>query len=432
VMVVISGFIPVITMLLALKITKHKPAVVLAGIISVFSVFYQPYISNTDSFTLYMVLGGLFLLAMLKVLKEDSRWYHYLLTGLLTGFLHFCRADGLLVFLFVLVVVIIRTFFKNRPGSFHREIVWNVLLLFLGYLSVMAVWYIRNLVEFHSLMPPGNSLLLWSTKYNDIFKAYTEQLTFERFIAQGLIQILTARLSALWVNVKSILAVNGSLFLGPLIIIGMWTHRDNILTKLTTGLIALNLITMSFLFPYAGFRGGFFHSNTLTQSALWAFAPIGLIVALEFAGRVRKWNFQQSWRIFSSASVVGIFILSTFMVFQRIVPGGATETTWNGRLAGFTQVNQLIIDKTHDKNSAIMVNDPPGYHLASGRSTLVVPTDSMDAVFQMAKKFNVRFLILNQDNITINNDLEHNDYSADKLRKIIDSGENIVYEFIQE
>ncbi len=429
--IVISGFIPVITVIIATKFTNSKAGILLAGIISIFPVYYQPYISNTDSFTIYMLLGGLLLLLFIKVFQGTEKWFHFFLLGLITGLIHLCRADGLLVFLFACGAIIFRMIKKRRT----LQSKWNLLLplffLLIGYLFVMGSWYVRNLSEFQTFMPPGNTLLLFSTSYNDIFKVFTDQLTPDRFLSQGVGTIVLIRGKAFWENIKSILAVNGSLFLSPLIIIGIWKTRNMVLTKLTAGFIFLNLMTMSILFPFAGYRGGFFHTNSLTQTALWALVPVGLEVALDYGSRVRKWNYQQSWRVFSIAITAGLFLLSAFMVLQRITPGGDPEFSWNGRLAGFQMEDSVISEKTGDVTSNIMVNDPPGYHLATGRNAVVVPTDNLEAVFQVAEQFAVRFMILDKNNVEINHELAGSYAFGHQIILLVDLGDIRIYEFLE-
>jgi hypothetical protein len=43
------------------------------------------------------------------------------------------------------------------------------------------------------------------------------------------------------------------------------------------------------------------------------------------------------------------------------------------------------------------VNNPPGYYLASGRTALVVPNGSEQTLLGVARRYGVRFLLLEHD-----------------------------------
>ncbi|MDP1329376.1 hypothetical protein Q6280_27710, partial [Klebsiella pneumoniae] len=85
------------------------------------------------------------------------------------------------------------------------------------YLAVMGWWLGRNFLTFGSFLPPGGSLTIWLTDYDQTF-AYPARsvLNFTNWWAGGIWVALMARLQALWMNIKTLLGVQGLVFWLPL------------------------------------------------------------------------------------------------------------------------------------------------------------------------------------------------------------------------
>ena len=102
--ILLSALIPVLTYLISYTISKNNKIALFAGGIALFPGFYYPYLSLTDSFSLYMVIGSLILLLILKTDSFDTRFFrtiYPLLLGILSGLMHLARADGLLWIIFM-------------------------------------------------------------------------------------------------------------------------------------------------------------------------------------------------------------------------------------------------------------------------------------------------------------------------------------------
>jgi hypothetical protein len=100
-----------------------------------------------------------------------------------------------------------------------------LLFTLFGYLLVTSPWLIRNLTVFGTPLAPGGSHALWLTRYDQLFAYPASQLTFASWWNSGLTEILKVRLWALGLNLESALAVQGSIFLLPFILIGLWQLR---------------------------------------------------------------------------------------------------------------------------------------------------------------------------------------------------------------
>jgi hypothetical protein len=69
---------------------------------------------------------------------------------------------------------------------------------------------------------------------------------------------------------------------------------------------------------------------------------------------------------------------------------------WNQRDAHYTPVARWL-DQHARAEDIVMVVDPPMFYNVSPRRAIVIPTDSADALFAAARKYNARFLILEFD-----------------------------------
>ena len=87
---------------------------------------------------------------------------------------------------------------------------------------------------------------------------------------------MKARAWSLGLNLATTLAVQGEIFLLPLIGVAIWHMRKDRRVQLVLLAWLLTLGVMTIVFPFAGARGGFFHSGAALQTVWWVLAPLGL------------------------------------------------------------------------------------------------------------------------------------------------------------
>ncbi|HWQ83780.1 MAG TPA: hypothetical protein VN363_04390, partial [Anaerolineales bacterium] len=323
-----AGVAP-LTAALAYRLDPRRTAALLAGLLAVCAGYYLPYLPAPDTFGLVMLLGGGFLF-LCQLLGERSksranqpslespsgespRWQDLAMViglGVIAGFMHLARADGLLWLAAGGLAVLI------LPGSAWPRRLAHLGLLVLGYLVVMAPWMARNQAVFGSFFSAGGLRPLWITTYNELYTYPASLLTPQRWLASGLPALLAVRLKALGVNLQSLLAVQGQIFLLPLMLVGLWQLRRAWAVRLG-GLAWLAILgVMSLVFPHQGWRGGYFHSAAALQPLLWAVVPLGLSTFINWAGAERRWNIPQAQRVFQ----VGLLVLAAG--FSLVVSGG--------------------------------------------------------------------------------------------------------------
>ncbi len=407
--ILIAAAVPPLTAGLSWSLTARKDLSMAAGLLAVFSAFYLPFLPVTDTFGLYMVLGGLFFLLLSRSSYFSEHFSFPILAfllGIIAGLMHLTRADGLLWLLLALV-----TIFLDRPSSSDvhgriRFFLYRFLSTLAGYLLIMGPWFIRNALAFGQPLGPGGAKMLWLTTYDQIFAYPPSQLTFTAWLQSGLASILKVRFWALGVNLERTLAEQGEIFLLPLIVLGLWhLHRDRVVKiGVLAWLLTLGMMTVAF--PFAGARGGFFHSGAALQPLWWTMAPLGLDRVIEWGKRKRGWNPTQAGAIFRPAVVILAALLTVSTVITKVIGAssgneaqGATSASaqgygWNQENAAYSQISQLLRGWGAAQDDVVMVANPPGYYLASGSSTIAVPDGDANTLLEAARRYDASYLIL--------------------------------------
>ncbi|MCD4686727.1 MAG: glycosyltransferase family 39 protein, partial [Anaerolineae bacterium] len=187
----------------------------LAALLVLFSGFFTPFWTTTDTFALYGLVGAGALIAMGRG-RESGAWRWYVLSGALGGLAHLTRADGML---FVIVLVIVAWW---PDADFDRRRVLTVMLAgVLAYLLVMTPWFVRNLSEIGTPLPTGGTDTIWMRDYNELVN-YPAGASASEFWGWGLGNILQSRLEALANNLGTFIAVETWVVLGPFALAGLW------------------------------------------------------------------------------------------------------------------------------------------------------------------------------------------------------------------
>jgi len=398
VFIFLAAGVPVITAVVSYQLSRTRWKADLAGMLAIFSGFYSLYLSNTDNFAIVMLLGAIFtLLAFLPA----QAWNHTLaiLSGLLAGGMHLARADGLLW----LAVALTLTGWKMwrgdaKPRNMNRLLLATFLLL-LSYFAVMAPWYGRNLTEFGSMMPPGNGRSIWFTQYNQLFTYPADKITASAWLEAGWKYHLLARLNALGMNLKNTLAVQGMIFLLPVMLLGAWrTWHQGGVWFIGSWYIAL-LIVMTILFPYAGARGGFLHSGAAFQPWLWSLAAEGVEPIANWLRSKRNWKPEQAAPLIAAGTVVIAALVTVFIFWQSVYGSEGGKMVWRLSWDENILAGEGVKEIGALQDSVVMVNNPPGFYLASGLPAVVIPDGDITTLLAAAHKYKARYLVLQKDHV---------------------------------
>ncbi|MBI4928204.1 MAG: hypothetical protein HY835_10595, partial [Anaerolineae bacterium] len=182
---IVAALIPPLTIWIGMRLHGNSRLALLGGCFALSPAYYFVYLPTTDAFGLMMVLGSLFLITSGEQ-DQPSPWL-VLGSGILSGLLHLSRADGILWFgaggLWLMVTAWRR---REQQARWLVMLALQLVLFTLGYLAVMAPWYVRNLQIFGWFFPPTGSRSLWLTRYEDRFVYPGSMLNLDHFLTGGI------------------------------------------------------------------------------------------------------------------------------------------------------------------------------------------------------------------------------------------------------
>lgn len=397
--ILLAALIPPVSARLSFSLLRDPKKAFLAGLLALFPGFYLPYLANTESFSLYMLLGALFLLAAFPGTRPlPARFF---LLGLLAGLMHLSRADGLIWL--APATVIAAAPLARREGRMSG--LRNVALVWAGYGLLLAPWYLRNLGLYGRLFSPGGAHTLWLTRYDQTFAYPPASVSFEAWLAAGWALHFQARWDALRMNLGNFLAVQAQVFLLPFLLAGLWRLRRAAAVRLAAGMWALTLAVMTLAFPFAGARGGFLHSGAAFQPFFWAIAPLGLEAALDLGVRLRGWQPQRAWRMFAAA-LIGLSVLYTGLVFmQKVVGANPDNPAWRSSWERQAALEAALAELGVPEQAVLMLNNPPGAFAVSGRASIAIPDASAQVMVDVARHYSAAYLLLDENHVPQLDDL---------------------------
>jgi hypothetical protein len=408
--ILLAASLPPVTAALARSFGLNRRQAWTGGLLALFPGFYLPFLTTTDTFGIYMLLGaGLLQLgyqagvvATSSGPRSSQVWKWLFLAGFIAGLMHLARADGILWVPVGLAAAWAAT--GRRPGSeggsaFQRVLprILGLSCLLAGYLVVILPWMGRNLYLGGGLSAPGASRALWITSYDELFIYPAGLLTPARWWASGLEDLVQVRLWALGQNLQTALAVQGEVFLLPLVLAGLWRFREDPRVRLGVFAWLLTFLVMTVIFPFQGARGGFFHSGAGVQILFWALAPAGLASVLSWGARFRRWHSDRAEVVYA-AGLAGLALLVTLITtFSGLGGGEPVHRSWGKSEAAYARLEPYLKEAGAPPGSAVMVNNPPGYFSATGRPALVIPDGNESAALQVARRYQSAYLLLERD-----------------------------------
>jgi hypothetical protein len=322
--------------------------------------------------------------------------------GIVSGLMHLSRTDGLLWLLMAIIAIL----YFRKPGQSLPFILYSLGCVLLGYLVVMGPWFFRNISVFGTVLAPGGIRMLWLTSYDQLFAFPASQLTSASWWHSGLAAILAARLWSLGLNLATTLSVQAEVFLLPLIGLGLWHMRKDKRVQLAILAWLLTLGAMTVAFPFAGARGGFFHSGAALQTIWWVMASVGLERLVQWGGRRRGWKVTQARSVFQIGLVSLAVLLTAVVVWTRVISGNTSFANnpsagqgWGSENAAYSHIDEYLISQGETAGDVVMVANPPGFFLASGNPAIAVPDGDVNTVLAAARRYHALYLVLEEDSV---------------------------------
>ena len=402
---VVGAVLPPLAAALAWSFSARRDLAITSGLLAVFPAFYLPFLPVTDTFGLYTLLGGIFFLLLSRSLSQTTRkaWLiSAFFLGIVSGLMHLSRTDGLLWLLMAIIAIL----YFRKPGQSLPFILYSLGCVLLGYLVVMGPWFFRNISVFGTVLAPGGIRMLWLTSYDQLFAFPASQLTSASWWHSGLAEILEARLWSLGLNLATTLSVQAEVFLLPLIGLGLWHMRKDKRVQLAILAWLLTLGAMTVAFPFAGARGGFFHSGAALQTIWWVMASVGLERLVQWGGRRRGWKVTQARSVFQIGLVSLAVVLTAVVVWTRVISGNTSFTNnprggqgWGLENSAYSHINEYLISQGEAAGDVVMVANPPGFFLASGNPAIAVPDGDVKTVLAAARRYHALYLVLEEDSV---------------------------------
>lgn len=390
--ILLAALLPFWTAWLCRRIGGTVAQARLAGALAALSGFYWPFFVTTDAFALFALIGAASLWAAACAAERPAVW-RWALAGALAGLGHLARADGFLLLLPPALAVLTR-----RRAS-------DLAALAVGYLAVIAPWWARNLAVVGSAIPPGNGRALWLLAYDELFAYPAGLLAFERWWAAGWGARAAAWSAAAAANLRSLVAVNGLVFLLPLMIAGGWRRRAQPLVRLTLVHLLALWAVMTLVFPFAGSRGGYFHSSAAWMPILWALAPFGLEALIELGVRRRGWVADQARRAFGLGAVALALALTAWV---------GVRPEWNAAGEAYRRAGEALAARA-DPGDVVAVNNPPGFWHATGHPAVVIPYGDEQTLRAVVERYDAVWVVLDANRPEGLAGLYHAPASADWL-----------------
>lgn len=383
----------------------------MAAIFVTFAGFYLPYWVSPDNFTPFGVATSFALLAMAWGLEKGKPFY-FGLAGLLLGFSHLTRADGILLWV-VLGLVLLLAFSQRKTNPWRvQDLLLSALLALGGYLLVMGPWFYRNWGVVGAPLSGAGTKTLFLRRYDDIF-SYAQDLTWQGYLRWGWGAILGSKLRAAAHNGLVLLGAL-QFYLAPFVAIGGWQVRRQRLYLPFFLYAGLLYLTMTLLFTFPSMRGSMLHSTTALLPFLFALAPPGIDAFVEFMARWRRgWHLPTARRFFSLGFTGLTILISLFLYSQGVFFSPSREPIlplWNERNRIYIQAAQSL-----EGDAPVMAINPPAYYYFTHRPALAIPNEEIGVILEVAQRYGAEYLILESDHPSTLNDLYRGEVSHPSL-----------------
>jgi hypothetical protein len=384
--ILLAACFPIFVAWLASRWNQPPRIAFTAGLFAVFSGFYTVYWVNFETFLLYAWIGGFFFFTVTHFQGKHSGWALFF-TGVLCGLAHLTRADGLLFT--GLAILCLLTFGSLR----FRQRLAGIFTILAGYAIVTGIWYIRNLLVFGWLFPPGNAYSLWLVTYNDLFHFPAAELTAERFFSSGWMSMLSTRWDAFLWNGQTLIFVMGLVFLAPFIAAGFLHLRRKSAFRMAVVYFGVLFVVMTVVFPLQGSRGGFFHSSAAGLSMLAISCAVGLDSAIAWLSLRRHWDPTLSRWVLTVGIIVFAAMASTTIFINRVIGPDLRTPTW-ARTEEYRLHIIPFVDMAAADQLRFMVNNPPCFNLETGFEAIPIPDGGMDNLLSAADYYRAEYLVL--------------------------------------
>jgi hypothetical protein len=125
-----------------------------------------------------------------------------------------------------------------------------------------------------------------------------------------------------------------------------------------------------------------------------------------------------------------ICFLFTSLVFVSLVGGSGNMNAWEDSFVAYRNAGKALVQMGIGSQEIILVNNPPGFFLATGRSSVVIPYPGVDELFAVARRYQAHYLLLEKDTVEGLVNLYQNPESSPSIRFLRSEGSIHIFELL--
>ena len=366
-----------------------------AGLIAAVPALSLAYMAQPENFALYgtLVAAALFLAG--RGLKGHP--WNFAIAGLLAGLASLARNEGLLVLGAMGLVWLGHRWRRRHDATGYRVPLAAALGAVALFVVVVAPWYARQYATFGSFSPStATGKVLFMRDFSE-WNSITTPATLDHLLGMGWGPLLQTRIDGFTQSLVLFSVLIGAVLLVPFIVIGAWRLRREAQFATPFAYAALLLAFCTILVPIHVPGGQLFHSAV-------GLAPHAYVAALEGAVVVAGWAMKRRRAAADgqprnpdglARGLIGGLV--AFSIVAAIWSVNSVQANWLQREA-VSKATAAALDRAGAaSDDRVLSIDAAGTKYWSGRGGVVIVDDPVDVVEQVARAYDVRWLVLHAD-----------------------------------
>ena len=258
---------------------------------------------------------------------------------------------------------------------------------------VVAPWYLRQLLVFGSFSPSSTSGRILLIQTYEQMNSVTSDTTLAGFLGQGIGPLLQSRVLGFVSALQIYFVIATPVVLAPFILIGGWARRRSVYFGPFFTYAAILFAASGLLFAVHVPYGTFLHSAVALVPLTFILAFEGAVTAAEWAARHRPaWTVEGAARLFLMAAVASV-VVNAVAFTALAMP--SWETDRDNRVAAAHALDAAGVPST----DLLLSADPAGFKYFTGRGGVVTPNDSLEVINEVARDYDVRWLVLERAHV---------------------------------
>jgi hypothetical protein len=120
---------------------------------------------------------------------------------------------------------------------------------------------------------------------------------------------------------------------------------------------------------------------------------VGLEEAVAWVSRRRRWEQKQAFQVLFGGAVALAAVMTVLIFMRRVVGEGGQVWPWERSQQEYQDAGE-VLRALDDNPGLVAVNNPPGFYLATGLGSVVIPDGSPETLRQVILKYGVEWVIL--------------------------------------